>query len=177
MKKLLKSQKGMTLIELVVGMVMFAIAVGAVGAILAPTLRVYAEANEYAESNNLLDTLANQILDDLSEATTAPTINAEGRLEFYIDTRKVTYWVDQTAGGANEGLLMRQYESNEEDTDEKPVYTEPFYKGKSLAFAVDTDEAPVYTLTLSISGGISISRTYAVRPVAVTITPPSPEPP
>jgi prepilin-type N-terminal cleavage/methylation domain-containing protein len=175
MKKLLKSQKGMTLVELVVGMVMFAIAVGAIGAIMVPTLRVYAEANEYAESNNLLDTLANQILDDLSEATSddttpAPSVavdpdtNVE-TLTFHIDTRSVAYTIGADPalppGPERLTILLRNG---------TPVYTEEFYKGKNLAFTADTSKAPVYTLTLSITGGISISRPYSIRPVAVTIS-------
>jgi prepilin-type N-terminal cleavage/methylation domain-containing protein len=174
MKKLLKSQKGMTLVELVVGMVMFAIAVGAIGSIMVPTLRVYAEANEFAESNNLVDTLANQILDDLSEATAVTP--GTGTFTFSMDTRTVMYSLD-TSGGDSDGILLRQATSaTVTSASPMPVFTKDFYKRKSVSVLTLSGPSSngVYQLTIGIErddgSGTIPPRTYAVRPVAVPTT-------
>jgi len=69
MRKILKSKKGMTLVELMAGMLVFVFITLAASVVVTPTLRAYMLANDLAESNALLDTLANQLTENLSRAT------------------------------------------------------------------------------------------------------------
>ena len=64
--KAVKNKKGLTLMELIVGILMFSIISVAISMLLAPILSSYARANDFAEYNALLDNIANQIIDDIS---------------------------------------------------------------------------------------------------------------
>ena len=67
--KILKNKKGLTLIELIVGIVMFTIIALTVATSLTPTLFAFMSANDFAEYNALLDNIANQIVGDMMQAT------------------------------------------------------------------------------------------------------------
>ena len=182
-KKLLKSKKGFTLMELVVGLVIFGIISVSVAAALAPTLFAFMRANDFAEYNILLDNIANQIISDLSQATEEPEFD-EGSERPGASWNSVTitklaaivrYTISDGSGDEPPGILMREIGSS----DPQPVFSEDFYKRKMVSFKLNThnavDEPPSYTLTIRLvntAGDFEIEREYAVRPLILhTYTP------
>jgi len=173
-KKLLKSKKGFTLMELVVGLVIFAIISVAVSASLAPTLFAFMSANDFAEYNILMDSIANQIINDLSQSTEPPGFDEAGdwpegwnNVSITKSASRVRYTIENTAAGR--GMLLIETGGNP-----ALVFPEEFYKRKTVAFkleAIDTDpDDPMvaYNLTVrmeSLNGDFLVERVYAVRPL------------
>lgn len=172
MKKLLsilKLKKGMTMIELVVGMLIFAVIASSVAAVLVPTLNAYMKANELAEVNTLLDNLSEEMLSDIARATAVSVddVAGNGKITIITGIGNIDYYVDT-------GVLCRAGGAGD-----VPVLEKRYYKGKSVAIdylgqdgitEVDTaDEikTPFYIrLTISSDKGGSIaSRRYAANPV------------
>jgi len=165
-KKSLKSKKGFTLIELIVGLVIFGIISVAVSALLAPTLFAYMRANDFAEYNILLDNIANQIISDLSQSTEPPVFleggdQPDGTWNDVTITKLATR-VRYTVDG---GVLQREING-----ETFPVFTEDFYRRKLVSFKLETLEGTTtyYTLTVRLehaNGNFVIEREYAVRPL------------
>lgn len=165
MLQIIKDKSGMTLTELIVGLVLFAIITITASAILAPLLKVYTKANELAECNTLLDNVAAQIIKDLSNATVViaglddddDVLTDE--LPITIDTDDVTYTIE-----ADTGILQKNG---------IPVLSKTYYKGKSVSFTcklVAGDPGTAYTLTvivLSDRDGEMICRDYDVKPLVL----------
>jgi len=155
MIKALKCKKGMTLTEIIVGGIMFAIFTIAISLILSPMVITFMRANDFAEYNKIMDSVGNQIINDMSKATgqlTSMTINAEGNhvvippgthVEIppninntanqlripILGSDDVEYTiVNETPGASGSGgTLMRN---------DIPVFPEGFYKGKQVNFDV-----------------------------------------
>ena len=166
-KKLLKSKKGFTLIELIVGLIIFGIISTAVAAVLAPTLFAFMRANDFAEYNILLDNIANQIISDLSQSTEPAPDFKEGSDQPDDDTwNNVTITmpvarVHYTVAG---GILHRGINGEEP----LEVFTEEFYKRKLVSFKLNTIAENCYILTVRLvheNGNFEIERKYAVRPL------------
>ena len=170
-KKLLKSKKGFTLIELIVGLVIFGIISTAVATLLAPMLFAFIRANEFAEYNILLDNLANQIISDLSQSTEPPGFVAGGdqpdgtwnNVTITTPAAIVRYTVE---GADNRGILIREING-----EPHRVFTEDFYRRKLVSFKlnylIDAD-TPSYTLTVRldhVNRNFEIERVYAVKPL------------
>ncbi len=68
LKKLLRSSKGVSLMELVVAMMVFSILVMAVSTVFLPMLQTYYHAVDFAETNPLLDEISNTLLTDINQA-------------------------------------------------------------------------------------------------------------
>lgn len=165
MKKILKSKKGFTLVELIVSIVVFAIILTSVSTILVRILRFYAQANELAELNTLVDNIANQITSDISRVTLPVPVQDLGKENDVCltieETNDIRYTVD-----ALDGVLLKN---------DSIVYSKPFYKEKSLSFILNAESGAAgvaYILTVRIlsdqdGGGEMISRDYAVRPLAL----------
>lgn len=165
MLKILSNKKGMTLMELIVGMMLFAIVAGTVSAILVPMLKAYTKANEIAEYNTLLDNIANQIIADLLQSTDDPLLNnTKPSIMITIDNyADVLYEIDDNIDSVNYGALLRNG---------TPVFTKKFYKSNSVSFVCELESGAdkAYKLTVTISSdkdGSSISRDYAVRPLVL----------
>lgn len=129
MMKLLKNKHGMTMIELIVGMLVFSIIAISVSTILVPTLRAYAKANDLAEINTLLDNLSAEILDDISRADKVTLSGGSTNLRIETNVNTVIY--DIGASAPNEGLLCR---------DGTPVLHEDYYKGKTVRLECYQDD-------------------------------------
>jgi len=156
--------------ELIVGIMLFAVVATAVSTILAPLMKVYTKANELAECNTLLDNVANQIISDLSGATDKirdEDLNREVSGENPNSVLRITtdapddvrYTID-----GSDGVLLKNGVS---------VLSKPFYKGKSVGIIcnkapVKTGEAYILTvILLSDKDGEMLRRDYAVRPLAL----------
>jgi len=180
----LKSKKGLTLIELVVGLIIFGIITLTISMILTPTLFAYMRANDFAEYNALLDNIANQMINDLSQATaeldnppTGPWVDDVTIRTF---ARNVRYWVTENDPDFNDGVLMIEGVNAAGVKTSFPVFAEDFFKRKAVNFEISVDATSTFTsyiLELTITGtdgqgqgndGFSISRSYAVRPLMLS---------
>jgi len=167
MRKILKNKKGFTLMELIVGMVIFAIISISISMVLTPTLSAFRRANDFAEYNALLDNIANQIIGDLSQSVREPDFEPDvdiddNVLTIHLNAKVVRYYI-------NNGVLWREVGDTA-----MPVFTEDFYHRKSLSIAfapVDADDTDFvsYTLTITIrengGAGFEVSRDYVIRPL------------
>ena len=163
MKKLLRNKKGMTLVEVLVGMLVFTILVTLITWILVPITRFYTQTNDLAETNLLLDNLSNQMLDDLWGAVDVAASGTELTIRTNADTVVYDIGTDN-----NEGLICK---------DDRPILDRKYYKGKTINLEyLDTDEklisgtAPsafLIRITLLSDGAIVASRDYAVKPLVL----------
>ena len=159
LRKILISNKGMSLVELIIGMFIFSVVVTSAIAIMVPILRTMARANQLAEVNPLLDNIANQIIRDLSASTLAP-IYDDNELFITIDGS------DSVEFTIEDDILIRNGDA---------VLPSQFYKGNALSFTVDEKEDEdneiglVYELTIILTDttGAVFSRTYDVRPLVL----------
>ncbi|MEG1501167.1 MAG: prepilin-type N-terminal cleavage/methylation domain-containing protein, partial [Clostridiales bacterium] len=108
--EIIKDKSGVTLVELIIGIVMFSILTISVSLIFAPTLDIYVQVNELAELNSLANNIANQIAADLTRAGDVRIIGdgtANEILEMDIAGAVTDYKVDSNGLAAkNSKLLM-----------------------------------------------------------------------
>ena len=160
-------KKGMTLMEILAGSLLFALVVITVSSILAPMMMAYTRANDIAEYNTLLDSVANHITGDIAQAVIPLDINGGGN-NVTITTRtgvfRYTIRAKGGAGSADRGILQ----VSEGGGTARDVFSESFYRRMSVAFSVVLDD-DVYILTMVISpdrdDGSGFSRDYSVRPM------------
>ncbi len=158
--KILSEKKGFTLIELAVSTIILVILVMAASMILAPTLNAYRKANETAETNILLDNIANDLVSDLSRATAVNIDDITHTLEITTSDNLLKYSVDVT-----DGILMK----GNNIINPAPVLAKDFYKGRTVSFTVTEPQPKAFVVSLAITdkSGNKIGRDYAVRPVAL----------
>ena len=180
--KLIKNKKGLTLMELIVGMLMFTIIAITLSVILAPILSAYTRANDFAEYNALLDNIANQIISDLSQSRDLskeipPVINPR----FIPSTDpEAGGWADSTGGTltiVTQNRIIYSVEGGILQRNEHDVFAADFYKRKHVSFRLvgnpPTPTSPrSYTLTVRLTearepgaASFEIQREYAVRPL------------
>jgi prepilin-type N-terminal cleavage/methylation domain-containing protein len=178
--------KGVTLIELIIAMLVMAVIMIAATTVFAPMLQAYQRANNLAEVNTLLDNISALVMSDVASAT---EIFENGRpdapdpadiepdnltLLFSIRTTHfIDYYIDDN------GILWRDAQSLGEPLQLLPRH---FYKfwGDETVFSVDGDETSleldddtgVVTFTLTIrnqvdGGGWSRDRIYTSRPIGL----------
>ena len=155
MRKLLqklKNNRGATLIELIVGMIISVIVLAAASAVMAPMMRVFMKSNELAEMNLLLETLSGYIIADMNRATDDIVENS-GVIEITTGVEVIEYAINV------DGVLERNGAA---------VLDAGFYKGKKL----DENMAftPGYTFTLTVldrNGDEMASREFAVNPLGI----------
>ena len=171
--KTLNNKKGMTLMELIVGIMMFTIISIAVSMMLAPILSSFTKANDFAEYNALLDNIANHLINDISQSTSGPVFT-EGDwaeddhgifLTVFTQNRVIRYAVMG-------GILQREGLDADNNTLLFDVFSEDFYRRKLVSFMIETDETTditAYFITVRLTErgnvGFEIQRQYAVRPL------------
>ncbi|MCL2663351.1 MAG: prepilin-type N-terminal cleavage/methylation domain-containing protein [Oscillospiraceae bacterium] len=180
--------KGVTLIELIIAMLVMAVIMVAATTVFAPMLQAYQRANNLAEVNTLLDNISALIMSDVASATeifedgrpTAPPIlpnpdiPAENlNILFSIRTTHfIDYYID------NSGILWRDAQSLGEPLRLLPLH---FYKfwGDETVFTVigaeisleEDDGIVTLTLTIQSSEGWSRDRIYTSRPIGLVPVP------
>ena len=183
--------KGMTLIELLVGLFVFSIIAVSVLTVLVSSLGAYMRARDYAEVNTLMDNLAALVMDEVAgmtpnppESISAPPDPIPGDVCTIFTTRYIVYSVHE-ANPPNDTRKILMWERELDDgfgtRERSPVLEANFYRTISLSDAeLDVDEATgIVTLTLTVipgSRGAAISRSYTARPVGLQ-SPPPPAPP
>jgi len=183
--KIIRNKKGVTIFELIIGILMFAIISVIASMLLAPILSSFTRANDFAEYNALLDNIANQIISDMSQSTRQPELRAPGPtpgvfppgvftpenhglfLTIFTQNRTIRYAV-------NGGILQIEVGRTPPPGNLpiwEPVFSEDFYKRKNVSFRVvaDNPENTAYILTVRLTergnAGFVIERDYAVRPL------------
>lgn len=158
--KFLKSKKGLTLVELLVGCALLAVLTSVLVIVFVPMVNMQIKVKELAELNGLLDNLANPIVKDISKTFSSPVITGtENDIQISVHSlNDVAYTVD------SDGILLRNG---------LPVYSKSFYKDKSIKFVCDTASVSgeAYNLTVTIISDSDnteiISREYAVKPLSL----------
>ena len=156
--KILKRKKGITLIEIIIGSLLFALVAVTVTTVLTPMLMTFSIANDLAEYNLLLDNIGNQIAGDMSQAS---------EINFTGDTLIINTSSGEIIYSTTDGLLVRSISGEPVN----PVFAADFYKGKTVSFTV-SGTSPNYTLHLTINPATGpgttaavITRDYAVQPL------------
>ena len=155
--------------EIIVGMLLFGMVVMTVTAAISPLMMAYRRANDFAEYNQLLDTIGNRIISEMAKTSTPPLLGTD-TLTITLDGVTVVYsltpdnhhlQVTRGAGGAGGAAT--------------PVYQPGFYEGKTISFNFDGSAQPNYFLNLTVTSelasgrsGATITRTYAVRPLLIS---------
>ena len=180
MLKCIKNQKGVTLVELIVAMIVMSIIMMAVTAVFAPIYQTYIEANELAEVNSLLDTISAVIMDDLADATVPAPAPITATLS---DTSGVILGISSQPVAnyrVNNGLLERNTKDFTNEGDWFPIYAQGFSRNKNVE-VVFSEAGGVCTVTIILTdnrpaklGREVARRSYVARPVG--LQPPPPEP-
>ena len=158
--KPLKNKKGMTLVEAVAGIMVFAVIAATVTTILVSVSKAYVKSNDLAETNLLLNNLSREVLSELRSAS-GVTVSGS-KIKIRTGSKTVLYSVEN-------GFLYR---------DETPVFDEKYYNGKTMALAYYADEQEteispnpdefiVRVKILSADNRVTISRDYAVKPLGL----------
>lgn len=166
--KALRCQKGMTLVEVIVSILLFAIISTTAAAALSPTVTAYRNANTLAEMNTLLDNLSEELLSDIGNAREI-TISAD-EINIKADATTLTYGVNDA------GLLYRGSETT-------LVLPERYYKRKTMTiFFLNADEENelngtyaqgsnlafrVKLVIRNVDGSELVSRCYAAKPLGL----------
>ena len=156
--KHLKNKKGVSLMEIIVASLIFAMITAAVAALLTPMVMAFVRANEFAEVNSLLDNVGNAIISDMSLAVDDIEI-AEDSDDITIPVRNGT--IRYTV---NDGFLVV-----ESGNLERLVFPEEFYGNKTISFELSryNPERASYTLVVTVMQPdfTEVTRNFTVRPL------------
>ena len=125
----LRSKRGMTLLETVVGMVIFSIIAVSVSMVLVPTSEVTAGAADLSENNTIMGRISAEIISDMKKATSMELISGVAG-----DTLKITVGVSSTSNYTiyyrvnGDGLLIKGSLPN----NMRVVHDAGYYKGRTI---------------------------------------------
>lgn len=179
MYKKLKSTKGLTLIELIVGMLMFAIIVTTVTMMMAPTMNLFSRTTDLAERNALLDNIANMIINDMETATRELQTESINNYTEFAAIDADTYMTIWAMGNAapvglrtaqpvissddNEIIIIHNlnnrvvYSINNNENvllrDGRQVLSQDYHRNMSVSYTLERrpGEGAAYNLTLTLS--------------------------
>jgi type II secretory pathway component PulJ len=171
--KILKDKRGATLMELVVGMIISVIILGAASAVMVPMMQTFARTNNLAETNKLLDTLSGYVIADINRASST-SIEA-GNLRIVTNVETFEYYIN------NDILWRRAAQAFDVAAPtwirQSAVLERDFYRNKTLQVGyLDPDENPLpdgevtgaFFIRLTITDnrdGLMGERDYAVNPL------------
>jgi len=151
-QKIIASKRGMSLLEVLVVCVLFALIAAMATAVISPMLKAYARANEIAEYNMILDNVGNTLVNNIAQASVIESFEDDS--------------VSMIVGSSM--LIFDIYDGSLQKNGRK-VFSQNFYKGKSISFTItptlDESSYLVDVTVTSDSTGVAISRSYAVRPL------------
>jgi hypothetical protein len=160
---LFNDKRGVTLVELVVGMIVTLIVVSAAGAVLTPMMRVFARSNDLAEMNKLLDTVSGLLIADINRADRIDIDGDDIRITTNVEV--IDYYID-------EDILFRAPVVDDVRAEGRPVFQRDYYKRKMLGIEFselgENIKVPfLITLTISDRFGELGRRDYAVSPLGL----------
>lgn len=190
MRKKLKSTSGMTLIETIVALLLFAVLAAAITAVLIPVLNSFVRANDLAELTVLVENIGKEITDDLKQSTANATnidgIELSGKsknISIKIESNVVEYQIP-TGSDDNAGILMKKFGTNDPGFNNTvhgaeffPVFDAKYYRGKTLDITYDVSYGvggktdPLYTVKVDITNkdGLTkvVGNTFTARPLVL----------
>lgn len=146
MKKRLQDKSGMTLIEVIVAMLIFAVFSVSVSAVMAPILNIYYRTNQLSELNALADDIVEQVSNDISISSSKPIVVDPQTLDCFVDGNKVSYQFKTI--DAVENL----YVSFNNQPDALPVHDIKYFKN-NRKMTIEFSENPIddiYSMKLVI---------------------------
>jgi len=155
------NNKGVTLVELIVAMVVMTVITISVAAVLMPLHSYYKRANDLAEVNTILDNISSLIMSDVANASRInpePSAPANAFL-IVTTTRNIIYAYD------DDGLIIRSSVSGAFI----PVLDKGYFKNKNVTVSCTVSEGLV-TIIISLTdddGFWNVQRSYAARPVGM----------
>ena len=154
------NKKGTSLMEILVGILLFALLAITVSAVLTPMIMALKRATDLAEYNTLLDNVANQITSDITQAI-APLELEQNTITIITTKGTLTYNLrNETANGG----ILQIIESQNPARD---VFPPGFYKHKLISFSAKFDEEKqLYTLKITISPETATTPTFTREYVA-----------
>jgi len=169
------NNKGFTLLELILSMVVLSLIMIAVTAVFVPMLRTFERANNLAEANTLLDNLSALIMEDVTSATSfsadpgTSVIDVHGEINDVIFIVRTSYFIEYYVD--SEGILCRRAPGLNGPVLQKDFYK---YRGEGTVFSIDAtgsvnDGVVSITLTLTADFGWSLTREYSARPVGLAV--------
>jgi len=171
--KALRSNSGLTLMELLVAALLFAIIAATAMMVISPIMLAFSRANSLAEYNTVLDSVGNVIVSELAGArpgTEDDLDYGEELLSFITGTgSRVTFTVDDVYG-----ILMRCVcpDPEESGCSGSRVFPLGFYGGKTISFNVPPPNDGVFVVAVTVhpsdapgSAFSEITRDFAVRPL------------
>jgi prepilin-type N-terminal cleavage/methylation domain-containing protein len=148
MIKKIKNKCGMTLVELIAVLFIFSIIGTSVSAVLVPTLRAFARANDLAEMNTLMDNLTKELLNDLSTAKDIDEFGLGGIEIKKANGARIAYVVGEIIDIGDDPVFMpgAQGYLHRGDSAADPSVFMPvlvlapgFYKNKAIEIVFDVD--------------------------------------
>jgi len=177
MMKQVLNNKGVTLTELIVTIMVVSIILSATVSVVGPVLRAFERANSFAEANTLLDNLAALIMHDVANAREIEPL--EGLIGYVDDeadggavvparltilTSRYVFLEVHEIDGLN--ILTRHDEYDGDDP--VPLLAGNYYRGKSVSvgWIVENGIVTIH-LTLRSANGWEIEREYVARPLGL----------
>ena len=165
MRRAYKNKKGMTLMEVLVGSMLFGMVVVTVSAIISPMIMSYRRANDLAEYNMILDNVGNLLVSEMSQASDVLITGTGVELSFQSGAPKVIFNVV-------DGSLIKTFDTVTPQS--TPAFPPGFYRGKSVEFEV-TGVEPNFTILVTVRAdgttgpsSAAMQRAYAVRPLQLS---------
>jgi len=171
MLALLRSRRGVTLMELIVSIVVISLIMLAVTTVFGPFLQAFRRANSLAETNPIFDTISMLIQHDMQSAFGVAGIAPAAGVAVngdYMTIRRVEHRVIYrlTQCGCNCGLDVIERSVSAPEADDptfSPLFDCNFYRGKQVVFAWDWDKPNgIVTLTLDLDN-LEINQAMAPR--------------
>jgi len=181
MRKMIKNKRGVTLIEMIIGGLLFTMVVMTVSAVLSPLMSTFRRANDFAEFNQIVDGIGNRITSEMAQSDIVDSATGTNIVTMKRGSATIVLDID----GVDSGILRRRLtESLSDPGVEYPVFPTDFYRGKTVSFEVivPTGATPDYTVNVTVQADGRISsaavvRSYVVRPLLMTDDPQAPAQP
>jgi len=156
--KILRSKKGVTLMEVIVASLMFAIVAIAATTAMAPMLRFQMRANDIAEVNSIFDNVANVIIRDLSSASDVINYGTDDILEVSIPTLgDIELSIAPDPANNNLLALLRNGVS---------VLPAGYFRNNAVSFNVTEPSTGVFNVRISVTDITGMTeRNFVVRPL------------
>lgn len=145
-----KSQRGLTLLELIVTIAIFTILSLSVAMLFGPSIKVYVASTNLSRSNLILDNVMDQISDELMYAVEIKPVDlwpAEGEMDGtkILEYKSPTYGVMRLDQDDEKGIQLKKiknFGSTDEESQGEIAFDNKLYMGNKVEVAVVKVPAP-----------------------------------
>lgn len=147
-KAILKNKKGMTLIEMITGIMVFTVFTACAMMLLSPMINIFAETKGYSEAATIADNLASRLSSDIQTASEMSV--SEDLLEITTaDRQKSSYGVNANGYLVNNTVL---------------VFPVEYYNGNKLELKFSRD-GDIVQVDIKITGKSDYTHTMYAQPI------------